>query len=102
MGAETEDMVVPSGWLQKMNKREFLGLIVVCVSVGTWVHSTNQGMAAMQRELTETKAEIRTYIKEQDKRNEESSKVLAVLGYQFVSIDTRLKNIETNVRKIAQ
>lgn len=99
---DTEEIVVPSGWLQKMNKREFLGLIVVCVSVGTWVHSTNQSMASMQRELTETKAEIRAYIKEQDKRNEQASNVLAVLGYQFVSIDSRLKNIETNVRKMAQ
>jgi hypothetical protein len=99
MGDEVE---IPIGWLQRMSKREFISFILACVGAGVWGYSTNQTVLALQNQLTQTRAELTAYVKEQDKKNETSGRVLAVLEERFSSIDDRLKSIEVNVRRMAQ
>lgn len=102
-------MVIPSGWLQRLSKREVLSIIGISVALGSWIYSerhTNESLQSQITEtrtvLTETRSELRAYMKEQDKRNEQNSVVLAVVSNSLTSIDKRLDSIETSVRRIAQ
>jgi hypothetical protein len=97
-----EQIAIPVGWLQRMTKREFVSFIVICVAVGSWGYAVNGDVASLKDRLARTEAKLEVMEKESFQRDKASSVTMAELGVMLISINDRLKAIETNVRKMAQ
>jgi hypothetical protein len=96
------EMVIPSGWLQRMTKREFVAFIAVCVAMGSWAYAVQGDIAYLKDRNVRSEAKIEALEKETAQRDKATSITMAEQGMILLSIDARLKFIETNVRKMAQ
>jgi hypothetical protein len=102
MAAEDEQMVIPVSWFQRLTRNQLLTLISLAAAAGLWIYDLNGDVVTMKERLARTEARLEALNSEFQKRDKDMSITLATLGVSLVTIDARLKSIETNVRKMAQ
>lgn len=97
-----DEVQIPSGWLQRMTKREFISFIAICVAIGSWAYAVQGDIANLKDRVARAESKLESLDNEFQKRDKDMSITLATLGVSLMTIDTRLKNIELNVRRMAQ
>jgi hypothetical protein len=109
MIGETEEMVIPSSWLQRLSKRQVYLIIVGCTTLGSAVSLQVYSNADMQRRLSVLELEMRHQAKEQGDRSIDQLVVitklterLEAMTKRFDAFDARLSEIDRNVRRMAQ
>ena len=109
MTGETEEMVIPPSWLQRLSKGQVRWLLAAAVSLGSFLSVEVYTHADTQRRLAALEQEMRQQVKEQSERNERQLVALTQLTERmqamtsrFDTVDARLANIDSNVRKMAQ
>jgi hypothetical protein len=102
MAEGEEQMTIPVGWLQRLNKREFVSFIILCVGLGSWGYALNGDVASLKDRLARTEAKLEVMEKESAQRDKATSITMAELGVSLGSINERLKAIEQGVRRMAQ
>jgi hypothetical protein len=102
MTVSDEQMVIPVSWFQRLTRNQLLTLLGVLAACGLWVYDMNGDLVSMKERLARTEAKIEIMEKESAQRDKSVSVTMAELGVSLISINERLRAIETNVRRMAQ
>jgi hypothetical protein len=102
MTVPDEQMVIPVSWFQRLTRNQLLTLLGVLAAACLWVYDMNGDLVSMKERLARTEAKIEIMEKESAQRDKATSVTMAELGISLISINERLKAIETNVRRMAQ
>jgi len=109
MTGETEEMVIPTSWLQRLTKSQVKWLLAACISVGSFVSVEVYTHADTQRRLAALEQEMRQQVKEQGDRNERQlvtltqlTERMSAISDRFATVDARLASIDRSVKVMAQ
>jgi hypothetical protein len=107
MIGETDEMVIPATWLQRLSKRQVYWLIVGCTTLGSAASMQVYTYADMQRRLHALEVEMRQQVREQSERNERQLVTLtqltervSAIAERFDTVDARLTDIDKNVKDV--
>lgn len=102
MAAESEELVIPSSWFQRLTRNQMLTLIGAVLAGMAWLYDMSGDFASLKERVARTEAKLEALDKKFAERDRDMSITLATLGVSLVTIDKRLSSIELNVRKMAQ
>lgn len=109
MMGETEEMVIPTSWFQRLTRRQAYWILAGCTTLGSTVSLQVYTYSDMQRRIGALETEMRQQVKEQGERNERQLMTLtqltermANITSRFDTVDARLSDIDRNVRRMAQ
>lgn len=109
MIGETEEMVIPSSWLQRLSKSQVKWLLAACVSLGSFASIEVYTHADTQRRLAALEQEMRQQVKEQSDRNERQlialtqlTERMSAISDRFEKVDARLTSIDRSMKVMAQ
>ncbi len=109
MTGETEEMVIPTSWLQRLSKSQVRWLLGAAVSIGSFVSIEVYTHADTQRRLASLEQEMRQQVKEQGDRNERQlvtltqlTERISAISERFATVDARLASIDRSVKVMAQ